>query len=282
MHRSRTVALVLIALTAAFAFLNQAEADDGGVPLPAPAGTEWRVIAGYNTGSHNQADGGDPHAIDLVRTDAPTDWTPVLAPVSGIVTWVGNACLAIDDSAGYAHLLCHLETAGSLRRGVRVVAGDEVGRVYPAGYDANGGVAHIHYAIHQSGGNGRLGSTIPFTGAYALEGVDLPWYESYNLYVDMEFTSTNRADWSGEVVRYQLRIGLNLVIWRGPDSTIAHALGNIEHFSHAYRYNLASERWDFWSPIAPPFLNTLTRLRSDESINVVVREESIWTQQTQP
>ena len=127
---------------------------EGGVPIPAPAGTTWEIIAGYNTGTHSEYDGQDPHAIDIVRTDAPTDWTAVLSPVDGKVTWFDNNGVSIEDDNGYAHLLVHLDPGDHLQRGLRVNIGDEVGRVFPVGYDYNGGIAHIHYAIHATYGGG--------------------------------------------------------------------------------------------------------------------------------
>lgn len=169
---------------------------EGGVPIPAPAGTTWNIIAGYNTATHSDADRGDPHAIDIVRTDASTDWTPVLSPVDGVVTWRDDNCMTIRDANGYAHLLCHLAPHEHVQRGIEVDIGDEVGQVFPAGYDANGGVAHIHYAIHHTYGGGYLARSIPFTGQYAIEGRELHYTDEYNLHAGVEFTSTNAPGWS--------------------------------------------------------------------------------------
>ena len=84
-------------------------------------------------------DGQDPHAIDIVRTDASTDWTPVLSPVDGEVTWFDNNGVSIRDANGYAHLLVHLDPDDHIVRGLRVRVGDQVGLVFPVGYDANWG-----------------------------------------------------------------------------------------------------------------------------------------------
>ena len=190
-------ALALAALVAAtLGAAADAVRAAGGVPLPAPAGTTWSIVAGYNTGTHSEGDGQDPHAIDLVRTDAATDWTAVLSPADGIVTWRGDSCLTIRDANGYAHLLCHIAPHGSIARGMTVSVGDELGQVFPAGYDANGGIAHIHYAIHHTAGSGRLGRSIPFVGAYAVEGRELPYSNSYNLHAGTEFTSSNARGWT--------------------------------------------------------------------------------------
>ena len=371
---------------------------EGGVPVPAPAGTTWRIIAGYNTGTHGDHDGSDPHAIDIVRTDAPTDWTQVLSPVDGEVTWSDNNGLSIRDSNGYAHLLVHLDPGDHIRRGLRVSVGDPVGLVFPVGYDVNGGVAHIHYAIHNTSGGGRLNRTIPFTGMYAIEGRELHWADEYNMHAGLEFTSTNTPNWTAPAVEpgveapaedeqvvvpepepepevvwtipadapvggwravgverntsvaglfstlamleapldelvvrnhrtssyerfdpsdpasadvavrslragqavwalvepeaawlpappveprqvtIRLSGGANLISWQGPDRDVSEALRNVAHFSHAYRYDPYSESWQFWSPDAPGFVNSLGTLRSGDALYVVVRVASVWTQ----
>ena len=370
----------------------------GGVPIPAPAGTTWSVVAGYNTGTHSDHDGGDPHALDFVRTDAPTDWTPVLAPVDGVVTWFDYNGLTIVDANGYAHLLVHIDPDERIQRGLTVKLGDQVGRVFPVGYDVNGGVAHIHYAIHNTRGGGYLDRTIPFIGTYALEGRELFWQDEYNLHFGLEFTSTNGPNWTAprattqvaadpsadttdaapdsqtavdpeptwtvpadapiggwrtvgvsrrtsvaglfanldaplsevvvhhavgndydrfdpadpesadvavrslhagqavwarvlpdtrwlpapptepQQVTLRLYRGTNLVSWQGPDRSIAVALGNVAHLSHAYQYDPYTKTWRFWSPGGPDFLNTISTLRSGDAVYVAVRVGSTWTQ----
>lgn len=172
----------------------------GGVPLPAEAGSEWRIVAGYNTGTHSEADGHDPHAIDIVREDAATGGSAVLAPTSGSVSFISSDCLSIRDGAGMEHLLCHIKPTEGLRRGAQVAIGEQVGIVWQDGQGENGGLAHIHYAVHQSRGGGRLGETVPFTGAYAIEGVELLAGSGFNLHGDERFISTNRRDWEAPAV----------------------------------------------------------------------------------
>ncbi len=215
LHAAQQLRLLLIACATLTAFAAvmlvarpiQAES---GVPIPAPAGTTWSIIAGYNTGTHGDHDGGDPHAIDIVRTDAATDWTAVLAPIDGAVSWRGDNCLTIADAAGYAHLLCHLAPAAHIQRGRRVTVGEQVGQVFPAGYDANGGVAHIHYAVHATHGGGLLARSIPFSGDYAIEGHELHWRDEYNLHSGLEFVSTNRAGWQAPDATVDVDINVNV------------------------------------------------------------------------
>ena len=136
--------------------------------LPAAAGTEWTVLAGYNTATHSAADKGDPYALDMQRTDALTDGTSVLAPMSGTVSFVSSTCLTIRDAAGTRLLMCHILASQSLRN-TTVARGQYIATVAPAGMAGNNGTAHIHMAL-----TAASGGALPFSGAYALEGVSMP------------------------------------------------------------------------------------------------------------
>ena len=187
------VAVIGVAASLSFG-LAEARADSG-VPIPAEAGSEWEIAAGYNTFSHSDADGEDPHAIDLVRLDSDSGGSAVLAPTTGTVSYSSNDCLVIQDAAGMGHLLCHIQPAAGLHRGTRVAIGERVGTVWHAGHGNNGGLAHIHYAVHHSDGSGYLGRSVPFTGAYRIEGRELFDDTSYNQHAGTSFTSTNRPGW---------------------------------------------------------------------------------------
>ena len=188
-------AIAVISIAASLSFGLAAARADSGVPIPAEAGSEWEIAAGYNTFSHSDADGEDPHAIDLVRLDSDSGGSAVLAPTTGTVSYSSNDCLVIQDAAGMGHLLCHIQPAAGLYRGTRVAIGERVGTVWHAGYGNNGGLAHIHYAVHHSAGGGYLGRTVPFTGAYSIEGRELFDDTSYNQHAGTSFTSSNRPGW---------------------------------------------------------------------------------------
>ncbi len=164
---------------------------DGTVQLfvPAPAGTEWQIAAGYNTATHSAADGGDPYAIDIVRTDAATAGTPVLAPLDGTVAWLDPDCLELTDRAGMRVLLCHFFHDPGVHDGLPVARGQRLGTVAPAGQAGNNGLAHIHVAVHYDHVNG--GVTVPLAGAYAMEGTALPAVTTFNAYAGTTFRSTN-------------------------------------------------------------------------------------------
>ena len=188
--------IALCAIAALALFATQVRAD-GGVPIPAPAGTTWSIVAGYNTATHAVYDGNDPHAIDLVRVPrAETAYTQVLSPVDGTVAWRSWDGLSIADAAGFNHLIVHVSPLDHIQRGSVVGVGEHIATVCPAYDCTNYGLPHVHYAIHESLGNGYNGPSIPFTGDYALEGADLPWSDEYNLHAGREFVSSNAPGWT--------------------------------------------------------------------------------------
>lgn len=152
--------------------------------IPAPAGSQWAVLAGYNTVTHSVEDGGDVYAVDLQRTDAPTEHTPVLAPISGTVRFVSSSCATIRDASGVSLLMCHILVPQSLRNAT-VTRGQRIGVVAPAGQAGNNGFPHIHLALSLNGPR-------PFIGAHAIEGIALPPTAEPNAYADTRFVSTNR------------------------------------------------------------------------------------------
>ena len=166
--------------------LRTAEAA-AGLAFPAPAGTEWSIVAGYNTATHLAS---DPYAIDVVRADGETSGTPVLAPTDGTLS-VSTNCLTIRDAARVAVLLCHVFPVPGLRSGVRVARGQVIGSVAPPGAAGNNGLAHIHIAAHFSDGGRGFGNTVPLIGAYAIEDVQLPATGDADAYSGVTFRSTN-------------------------------------------------------------------------------------------
>ena len=196
-RRAILCAVLAITAIAASLVLDPLISAGGGVPIPAPAGTTWSIVAGYNTGTHSVHDGNDPHAIDLVRVPRhETAFTPVLAPVNGTVAWRGWDGLSVTDSAGFDHVLAHVAPLDHIRRGTVVEVGEQVATVCTAHDCRNHGLAHIHYAVHQSRGDGYLGPSVAFTGDYAIEGQELHWKDEYNLHSGLELTSTNTLNWT--------------------------------------------------------------------------------------
>lgn len=158
----------------------------GGMPLPAPAGSVWSIVAGYNTATHVAS---DPWAIDIVREDASTSGTPVLSPVNGSISFVSSDCLTVDMHDGHLLLLCHLFPGNNLSRGVNVTVGTPLGVVAPPGYANNNGLSHIHLAVHTD--NNYFGDAVPLVGDYAVEGQDLSPVSTFNAYQGVTFVSSN-------------------------------------------------------------------------------------------
>ena len=163
------VAVAVVAMIGARASGSAAADDADGVPLSTELGTSWQIVSGYNISTHT---GEDPHALDIVRVDAKTAGSAVLSPVAGQVRYVSDSCISVEDRDAPRHLLCHLWVIKGLERGDMVAEGTRLGSVAPPGYAGNNGLAHIHYALHRGFG-GETVQTLPFTGKYALEGVNL-------------------------------------------------------------------------------------------------------------
>lgn len=159
-----------------------------GMPLPAPAGSVWSIVAGYNTATHT---GSDPWAIDIVREDASSGGTPVLSPVNGEISYVSSDCLTVDMRDGHLLLLCHIFPASQLQPGTNVSVGDSLGVVAPPGHANNNGLAHIHLAVHTD--TGFFGIAVPLVGEYAVEGRDLLPVSTFNAYQGSTFVSSNGA-----------------------------------------------------------------------------------------
>ncbi len=245
-----------------------AHAQGGGIPLPTEFGTVWEIVAGYNTPTHSVADQNDPHAIDIVRADGgDTTGSRVLSPIAGTISYVDYSdCLTIDNGAGLAVLLCHIFPDGSLSRGVRVQVGEYLGTVAPAGYANNGGLPHIHIAVHHTRGGGYLDGTIPLTGQWAVEGEDLPATGEYNAYQGRRFTSSNRSGGSLSPApapdpapapapaptptpgRVPLEPGWNMVGWTS-HTFIADIAGMLEYYLDGiYVFDAQTQRFGSFRP----------------------------------
>lgn len=190
--RRRLLAVLFLALGMALgASLLQpapAEAQVSGIKFPAPVGTRWEVLAGYNTVTH---EGVDPYALDLWRVDGSTGGTALLAPISGEIGYSSDTCISIRTNE-INLMMCHVFADSSLRRGDPVTVGQRIGTVAPDGQAANNGVAHIHFQLNaRNDGPGSSGTSLPFAGSYAIEGVDLPAITTSNGYAGRAFVSSN-------------------------------------------------------------------------------------------
>ncbi len=177
----------ILALGAALAFAlvglaraTETHAQTAVLKLPFAAGTSWRIIQGYEGGTHGT--GPERYALDLVREGGPTAGAEVLAPASGTVWWMnppgtGNGCLLIkiDGGNGLIVELCHI-IARPLRVDQRVELGQPVGTVGPDGAVGNNGLAHLHLSLHRTPDFGVTRIAAPFAppDGLPLDGVSLP------------------------------------------------------------------------------------------------------------
>ena len=175
--------------------------------LPFPAGSAWRVLQGYNGGTH--VPGPERYALDLLRDDGASANADVIAPVSGTLWWMnppgtGNGCLLIksDGPSGLIVQMCHI-VARPFRVDERITLGQPVGAIGASGAVGNNGIAHLHYSLHRTNDFGVTRVPAPFAGpdGMALEGGALPPDGSSNQYAcpgqscRPAFVSTNgRAD----------------------------------------------------------------------------------------
>ncbi|GMU40052.1 MAG: hypothetical protein AMXMBFR23_09180 [Chloroflexota bacterium] len=185
-HRLPVAALALAMLLLAAWRPAPAAAQTAGLLFPAPTGQTWEVLAGYNTPTH---EGVDPYALDLWRVDSATGDTPLLAPMSGTVGYISDTCVSVRTSEVNL-LMCHVHALPGLERGQPVLAGQRLGTVARDGEAENFGTAHIHLQLNART-DGRAGESLPFDGAYRLEGVALPATPAFNAYAGTRFRSTN-------------------------------------------------------------------------------------------
>ena len=213
-----------IAAAAVVLLAASADTTEAALPFafPAAAGSQWQIASGYNTATHSVADKNDPYAIDLVRTDAPTDGTQVLSPIDGRVQFADSSCLSVVDANRTTILLCHLFPVPGLR-GKTVVRGQWLGTVAPPGQANNNGLSHIHMALSDA-----ARGPMPFTGAYVLEGVPLPATTEANGYSGTSFVSSNTPALAVDAgpdlqVRPATSVTLVATTTGGAGSTISYA-----------------------------------------------------------
>jgi hypothetical protein len=193
--RLPALAAVLLIVVAAFAASTpRTEAESAttmsSVKLPFPAGTAWKVIQGYNGGTH--VPGPEVYALDLVRDGGTTAGAEVLAPASGTLWFAnppgaGNGCMSIkmDGGGGLIVQMCHIILNRVMRPNEPIAAGASLGTVGADGRVGNNGVAHLHLSMHRTSDYGVTRVPAPFAAGSGLplEGMNLPANGTYNQYL---------------------------------------------------------------------------------------------------
>jgi len=163
----------LVALVAAIALLSgifavpHMAAAAPVLTLPFSNGETWKIIQGYNCGSH----GDNEDSLDLVRVGGPTRGAPVAAAAPGRVTYTGGSTsiVIIDHGGGYSTMYVHLSSR-SVGRGQHVERGQVIGTAGSVGAGASN--PHLHFELFVGrNGSDRARNTVPLSFA---EGYELP------------------------------------------------------------------------------------------------------------
>lgn len=179
------VALLLITPTAA----QSPTASLGSLKLPFRVGTAWKVLQGYNGGTH--VPGPEQYALDLVLDGGASAGADVIAPASGTLWFAqapgaNNGCMSIliDGGGGLIVQMCHMLLSRVMQPNERISAGALLGTIGEAGAVGNNGTAHLHLSLHRTPDYGVTRIPAPFASGsgLSLEGMNLPPDGSRNQY----------------------------------------------------------------------------------------------------
>jgi Bacterial SH3 domain len=152
-----------------------ARGESTGIAWPI-AGGEWKVVQGYNNGTHtNRSDFAQyKYSLDWARVDGDTAGQPVFAPVSGTVQWVdrGSGGMLVDAGNGYGVAVFHVTLDGDLSRGESVERGQRIGTISGPGGEGYMSMAHIDITVWRL--SGRSHESVPFVGPNAIAGQEFP------------------------------------------------------------------------------------------------------------
>jgi uncharacterized protein YraI len=150
----------------------------GGIIWPVSGGL-WYIMQGYNGSSHQNQDSlwQYYYSLDLARRDGNTAGQQVISPVNGVVRWTdpGSGGISIDIGNGHAVAMYHVDFMNGLEAGSTVRQGQHLGEVSGPGGPGFAGTPHIHFTLWQSDDEGNWDrEAVPFTGQYAISGMDFP------------------------------------------------------------------------------------------------------------
>ncbi|HEY0606361.1 MAG TPA: peptidoglycan DD-metalloendopeptidase family protein [Herpetosiphonaceae bacterium] len=182
--------LVAFALACALVFgtlfvpSNTIAASPPALSLPIPLGETWKVIQGYNCGTHTSY---DDNAFDLVNTSGRTRGAPVRAAADGTYWWWGAAggTVILSHGNGYYTMYSHLESRVPFSKGQPVAAGTVIGTVGSAGTSYSN--PHLHFEMFYGEGvaaKNRRGVALAF-----VEGYNFPDHERCNEYMGERLTA---------------------------------------------------------------------------------------------
>jgi murein DD-endopeptidase MepM/ murein hydrolase activator NlpD len=158
---------------------GNADASYGGGIIWPVSGGSWAIMQGYNGSSHQNQDSlwQYYYSLDLVRQDGETAGQTVYSPVNGVVRWTdpGSGGMSIDMGDGHAVAMFHVAFDGSLQAGTPVSQGQAIGTISGSGGPGFAGTPHLHFTLWTSDDSGNWDREAePFTGKYAIAGMDFP------------------------------------------------------------------------------------------------------------
>jgi uncharacterized protein YgiM (DUF1202 family) len=150
----------------------------GGIIWPVSGG-QWTIMQGYHGSSHQNQDSlwQYEYSLDLARVDGNTAGQPIYSPVSGVVRWTDPSTggISIDIGNGHAVAMFHVTFLGGLDAGTPVQQGQVLGEISGPGGPGFMGTAHVHFTLWATSDNGNWDRHAePFTGQYAISGMDFP------------------------------------------------------------------------------------------------------------
>jgi uncharacterized protein YgiM (DUF1202 family) len=141
------------------------------------AGGEWQITQGYNGSSHYSSGlWAYNYSLDLVNTSGATAGATVYSPVNGVVKWTEAASggISIDMGNGYAVAIFHITLNSGITDGTTLTQGQVIGYISGPGENGNMGFDHLHLTVWETSDGGNWSRiAVPFTGANAIEGLDL-------------------------------------------------------------------------------------------------------------
>lgn len=162
----------------------------GLISWPFRGGT-WEVIQGYNNGTHQNRSSfaNYQYALDWAKVGGATAGETVYAPASGTISWIdrGSGGMLIDMGNGYGVAMFHVTYDGSLSRGQTIQAGTPVGTVSGPGGDGYMSTPHVDMTLWQLAGGSAHVAT-PFTGQFAISGVEFPDLGGGNQHMGVQVT----------------------------------------------------------------------------------------------
>jgi uncharacterized protein YraI len=170
----------------------EAELGAGGIIWPVSGGL-WYIMQGYNGSSHQNQDGlwQYEYSLDLARRDGNTAGQEVISPVNGEVRWTDPSTggISIDIGNGHAVAMFHVTFMSGLEPGTAVRQGQHLGQISGPGGPGFAGTPHLHFTLWGTNDNGNWDRHAePFTGPYAISGMDFPDLGGGSQYGGTEFS----------------------------------------------------------------------------------------------